>query len=565
MKTNYFIALLLFLMSFSLLSQAPDIVLDQRQHHLIDRMDIQNPQGFTGFKPYNRSDVYKIIANDTTKIAGLDKANRDYLLKDGHHYHDLTDSTEAKSKKPVLKHFYTYPADLFSYSSDKFKLSVNPLIDFKIGTDNNESRENSLFLNTRGIEVEGSIDNKIGFYSSISDNQARFPFYVNDRIYEFSAVPGQNFWKPFNGDGLDFFDAKGYFNFKPTESIRIKFGYDKNFIGNGYRSLILSDYGASYTHLRIDTKIWKLHYTNLYADLNADLVTDASGAVRDSDEPLPRKLFVLHRLDWKIRKNLSLALFESIIYGGDSTGAGAFDPNFFNPIIFYRAIEGNVGSGVGNAILGLDAKWNFLNHFSLYGQLLIDEFLLSEFLARDGWWANKFSGQIGLKYINIGNVEGLDAQLEYNSARPFTYSHTTKRGSYSHYNLPLAHPLGANFNELLGVLRYQPNYKLSLTGKIFFVRQGLDNEDGNFGSNILLPNSTRIRFNAEDTGHSQLQGTLVTTTLVDLGVSYMLFHNLFAELNVVFRNSLVEGEESQRLTFISSGLRLNLPSRVHEF
>ena len=71
MKTNYFIALLLFLMSFSLLSQAPDIVLDQRQHHLIDRMDIQNPQGFTGFKPYNRSDVYKIIANDTTKICLL--------------------------------------------------------------------------------------------------------------------------------------------------------------------------------------------------------------------------------------------------------------------------------------------------------------------------------------------------------------------------------------------------------------------------------------------------------------------------------------------------------------
>ena len=564
MRTKYFIAFLLFIGSFNLLSQTPDIVLDPRQHHLIDRIDIQNPHGFTGFKPYNREEVYKRIEETTENSTGLDQENKNYLLKDGHHYHDLMDSSEARSKKPVLKKFYTYPADLFSYSSDNFKLSVNPLIAFKLGADNNE-RENPLFLNTRGVEVEGSIDNKIGFYSSISDNQGRFPNYVLDRVFQFSALPGQNFWKPFKVDGFDFFDAKGYFNFKPTKSIRIKFGYDKNFIGNGYRSMILSDYGASYTHLRIDTKIWKLHYTNLYADLNADLVTDASGALRDSNEPLPRKLFVLHRLDWNIRKNFSLALFESIIYRGDSTGARVFDVNLLNPIIFYRAVEGNIGSGVGNAILGLDTKWNFLNHFSLYGQFLIDEFLLSEFLAREGWWANKFAGQVGLKYINVFGVEGLDGQLEYNSARPFTYSHTTKSGSYSHYNLPLAHPLGANFNEVVGILRYQPNYKLSFTAKAFFVKQGLDNENGNFGSNILLPNSTRIRFNNEDTGHSQLQGTLAKTTLIDLGVSYMLFHNIFADMNIILRNYELAGAETQRLSFISGGLRMNLASRVHEF
>ena len=92
----------------------------------------------------------------------------------------------------------------------------------------------------------------------------------------------------------------------------------------------------------------------------------------------------------------------------------------------------------------------------MYGQLLLDEFKLSEVRAGDGWWGNKFGFQLGGKYIDAFNIKNLDLQLEHNRVRPFTYSHGDSVANYTHYNMPLAHPLGANFQEVIGIARYQP-------------------------------------------------------------------------------------------------------------
>ena len=65
----------------------------------------------------------------------------------------------------------------------------------------------------------------------------------------------------------DYFDARGYITFNATKYIDIQFGYDKNFIGNGYRSLFLSDCGNSYLFLKLNTRIWKFNYQNLFMEL----------------------------------------------------------------------------------------------------------------------------------------------------------------------------------------------------------------------------------------------------------------------------------------------------------
>lgn len=556
---NYFIRFACLLMASVAIGQTPDLLLNPDQHHLIDRLDIQNPSGFTGAKPYNSAEVLERTQLDTSS-----DSRTTYLRRDNFLSAQVLDSVTYLSKRPILQHFYKQQPHFYAHQSQHFRLAVNPLLSLKIGRDNLSTER--LFINTRGIEVKGMIDEKIGFYSMITENQFRMPGYVNDRIGEIEAVPGENFWKAFKETGYDFFTAKGYLNFRPTRSIRVKFGYDKNFIGNGYRSMILSDYAGNYTHLRVDTKVWKLHYTNIFADLTADLVTRPRvGVIDQGNRPLSKKFMTFHRLDWKIRKNLSVGLFESIMFGGDTATGRTFDINFLNPIIFYRAVEGNVGSGSGNAILGTDFKWNFLGRFSVYGQLVIDEFRLERIRARDGWWANKFAGQLGLKYINVAAVDGLDFQLEYNAARPYIYSHTTKRTSYSHFNQSLAHPLGGNFNELLAIVRYVPNDKLLLQAKAFFMAQGLDTAGSNFGSDILKPNTTRFRHNASDTGHQQLQGNLTQTVLLDFGVSYMIGHHVFVDLNLIHRRSRSELGASTTLNYVQTGLRVNLSRRVHEF
>ena len=80
------------------------------------------------------------------------------------------------------------------------------------------------------------IANNIGFSTTMTDNQERGPQFFKSRVNDFNAVPGVGFYKTFKTTGVDYFDARGYITFNATKYIDIQFGYDKNFIGDGYRS-----------------------------------------------------------------------------------------------------------------------------------------------------------------------------------------------------------------------------------------------------------------------------------------------------------------------------------------
>ncbi len=155
-----------------------------------------------------------------------------------------------------------------------------------------------------------------------------------------------------------------------------------------------------------------------------------------------------------------------------------------NPVIFYSSIEQQTGSP-DNALLGLDFKWNLKSGVSFYGQFILDEIIVSELTSSKGWWGNKYAYQLGGKYYNAFNIRHLDLQAEYNYARPFTYTHESIFTNYVHYRQPLAHPLGANFKEMLFIIRYQPFDRLFLTMKYIKSNYGSDPEGQNFGGKIL--------------------------------------------------------------------------------
>ncbi len=71
-------------------------------------------------------------------------------------------------------------------------------------------------------------------------------------------------------------------------------------------------------------------------------------------------------------------------------------------------------------------------------------------------------------------IPNLDLQGEVNIAKPYTFSHNTTFGNYSGYRQPIGHPLGANFNELIGIIRYQPLPRLNLAGKLIVMKTGRD-------------------------------------------------------------------------------------------
>jgi hypothetical protein len=241
-----------------------------------------------------------------------------------------------------------------------------------------------------------------------------------------------------------------------------------------------------------------------------------------------------------------------------------FDFGYLNPIIFYRSIELQNGS-YDNSLVGLDVKANLPKNIQLYGQLLLDEFNLSEVKKNEGWWANKWGIQLGAKYIDAFGIPNLDLQLEHNRVRPFTYSHSDSLANYTHYNQPLAHPLGANFSEMIGVARYQPAAKWLAVAKLIYYTQGRDSSSLSYGSNIFYPNQSPFR--QGDYGYNIGSGWKTNVLLASFLLSYEFRENFFVELNALFRRQETKTAPltSANTSVLSLGLRWNMHRREFDF
>ena len=553
------VRLALVLLPFSAFSQTTYLPLGDKANVLLDRMEIKSQTdsffNFSKTKPFGRlhtvNAVNHYLQQFGKSISKVDAYNAQRIFVNNLEYLPTADRARYAAKKPLLKNFYTTPGSLYEVHVKDLDLVINPVILVSVSKESNH--DETLYQNTRGVAIRGRLANKIGFYSTITDNQEKTPFYVRDFVAARKAVPGAGFYKAFKGTGYDYFDARGYFTFNVTKYIDVAFGYDRNFIGNGYRSMYLSDFGNSNLFLKLNTRIWKLNYQNLFMELhNADS--------RVGDKLIGKKYAAMHHLDMNITKWLNIGLFEGVIFGRQNR----FDFGYLNPIIFYRSAEQQNGS-FDNSVVGLDVKANLKKKVQLYGQLLLDEFNLTEVKAGNGWWANKFGMQIGAKYIDAFGVNNLDLQIEHNRARPFTYSHNDSVANYTHYNQPLAHPLGANFSEFIGIARYQPAPKWLAEGKLIYYTQGRDSSARSYGSNIFYPNIPPFR--SGDYGYSIGSGWKTNVLMASLLVSYEWKENLFIEMSALYRKLDTKTAPiiSDNRSVITFAVRWNIQRRNFDF
>ncbi|MCU0450955.1 MAG: capsule assembly Wzi family protein [Bernardetiaceae bacterium] len=534
--------------------------------HLVERYEIKRGKFSEGMHLSSRPLPRKGVANlaDSVLAAGLglsaaDKFNLEYLLNDNAEW--AADPEQGKAKRAFLKTFYQYKADLFRVKTKDFDLHVNPVLHLAVGN-TNEDGLNRPFINTRGAELRGTIARRVGFYTYLADTPLMPVGYVNRFIDQYDAMPYENFWKTREAtgnslaNGVTFLTARGYVVFDIIkDKMSLQFGNDKNFFGNGYRSLNLSDFAGNYTFLKLNTRIWKLNYTNIFSQMNAQTV--------GTNRVYPKKHGVFHHLSMNVLPNLNIGLFEGVMFGRTDN---AFEFGYLNPIIFYRSVEQSVGSG-DNSMIGADLRWNLFKTLQLYGQIVIDELVVGEVRSGQGWWGNKQGLQAGFKYIDVLGIKNLDLQAEYNLVRPYTYTHFGSNfalSNFTHYNQPLAHPLGANFSELLVVGRFQATPRLQLTAKAFLIRTGQDRPGENWGSFLLADNGTR----QQEYGNTVGQGVRTDINLFDLTASYQVRHNAFLEVKQVvrrYRTAEPSLFDNQTLTFTSLALRLNIPQRLWEF
>ncbi|MEJ7643953.1 MAG: hypothetical protein WKF87_05135 [Chryseolinea sp.] len=560
------VALLIFCVGIvrSAAGQSSFVPLNEDYYHLIDRYEIKTgqitPLFFTNVKPYKRSDI--VSFTDSLNAGGYlssraDKFNYGYLRNDSWEW--VRDSSSDSQRKPFLKYFYKKKSDLFYVDEEDFDLHVNPVLYLGIGDDSR--RDDVLFINTRGVEVRGMVDRKVGFYAYFTDNQAFLPSYVWEQMPRTLAVPHEGFWKGFKDGGVDFFQARGYVTFEATKHINLQFGHDRFFIGNGYRSLIYSDNSPPAWFIKGNVKVWKLNYLFLLNQMTAD-VRGNIGGLTSMPGGYPNKFTAFHQLSVNLGKKFNLGIFEAVAFtGDDSTGTDHFRLDYLNPLIFYRAIEQQNGSS-DNVLLGFDFKWNAVRSLSFYGQFVLDEFVLDHIKEGDGWWANKYAIQGGLKYIDAFGVSNLDLQGEVNVVRPYTYSHNKNYASFSSYRQGIAHPLGANFKEVVGLLRYQPVPRLNITGKLVYIQTGRDSTGVNWGRDILKSNTTREQEYDNTIG----QGISNDILFGSITASWQLKHNLFIDASFIIRKSESALAVYNNNTTVSSiALRWNIARRLYEF
>ena len=561
-----FIKLLVFICPFSATAQSTFLSQGDKGYQFVDRLEIKmqtnTDLNFSTLKPFNRryivqqaemlDSIFKAnkSSNENThpKFTTVDEYNmRSFLMNNAEW---VTGSTaDFASRKPVLKSLYKTKTNLLEVNKKDFFLVINPILQVYAG--NETGYIERPYLNSRGISARGMITKKIGFFTSIIDNQERGPLYFQQRVADFKAVPGVGFYKDFKKSGVDYFDARGYITFNAAKHVDIQFGFDKNFIGNGYRSLFLSDYGNSYLFVKLNTRIWKFNYQNLFMELQPQFI-------KTGDTLLDKKYAAMHHLSINVTKWLNIGLFEGIIFGRKNH----FEFQYVNPIIFYRHIEGTLGSP-DNAVAGFDFKANVAHSLQFYGQFLLDEFNLTQIKANTGWWANKYGLQLGVKYIDAFKISNLDLQFEVNRVRPFTYSHYNPIANYTHYNQPLAHPLGANFQEFIGILRYQPAPRWYINAKLIYYKQGLDSLNGrNFGGNPFLYNINRVG----DYGYTIGGGRKATCFNGMFQLSYEVRENLYLDLSAQQRNYAIENSGIKtNSTLITAGIRLNIMKREYDY
>jgi hypothetical protein len=486
--------------------------------------------------PFTHFDYSKFDRNMNLVGTNSHTASKPFLYEDISNYYDFkAENNKLIKEKKTWSGNKLFNEHLVQLQGKDYWFTIDPIFDLEVGKDFN-ANFNTTYNNTRGILVRGGLGKNFNFYTSVFESQGRFAQYVNDYAESLKGygpdpaiIPGRGIAKRFNTDAYDYPVAEAYLSYSPTKFVNIQFGHGKNFIGDGYRSLFLSDVASPHPFLKLNTKFWKIKYTNTWMWLK-DVRPEAT-----IDAAFLTKYMANHYLSWNVSKRLNVGLFESVLW--TNTNDRGFDVNYLNPIIFYRAIEFETGQGAGNAIVGASGKYKVNDNINVYSQFILDEFSLNDVKAGEKSWKNKFGYQLGVKYFNAFKVDNLLLQFEYNRVRPYTYSHNTIVLNYGHNNQSMAHLWGSNFSEAIIIGRY--HYKRWFgDAKLIFGVRGFDYNNGtdnfSYGADIYRNYNDR----PFDSGVEVGQGNKTNSFYANLQTGYVInpASNLKIFADITFRN-----------------------------
>lgn len=441
-----------------------------------------------------------------------------------------------------------------SLFNKNWSLQLSPYVAFLTGFEAGDTLSGYTQTAAGGLRLRGFYSKKLlGEVSYLWGH--RLPNVFDEGLAtEREVVAGQGYADP-SGNGYAYQRLTYRLNYSPDDIFNLELGRGKHFWGNGYRSLLLSDISAPMDYFKTSATIWRIKYVNLYTGMRD--IRGANGVPAD----YRKKYSTMHYLGINIGSRLNIGLFESVIWqGSDTLVETGFDPNYLNPIIFFRPVEFSTGSA-HNSLIGLDMSYKFSARFLAYGQIVIDEFLVGDLRAAEGSWRNKHGLQLGLRHFDVANVDGLHALAEFNYVRPYTYTHGSVQQNYAHFGQPLAHPLGANFWEAVLLCNYtqkRNTFEVKSTYSVF----GSDYAGRNLGGDLFRTYQIR----EDDLNNYTTQGVEERLWQTTLRFSHLLHiaSNLRFEAGLTHRQFARQGGDYST-NWLQLGIRTALFNADNDF
>ncbi|MDB5228739.1 MAG: protein involved in gliding motility RemB [Bacteroidota bacterium] len=533
------ITILFSLFAFTAIAQQLNFPLNYEMQNRLERYISTSSHFITGAKPYNMEEVQSAIGDSGMVELGFD-----------------IDSSRSGFRFGLLK------GDLLSVSAKhkKFYFAVNPVLDMQFGYDINEKKIK--YTAGYGVKFDANLGKHVSIsftYQGVSEN---YLHQVDQYAVQYGVLPGYR-KATFKGNTVNSQMFSGYISLSPNKFFNLQLGNDKQFWGEGYRSLFLSDNASNNPYLKMTTNFWRIKYTYLFNVMRYGPVNGFS--VDNNPSNFKTKYGVYHLISVDVAKWMQFTFFEGVTWFHEDSGrVRGIEFSYIIPVAFIRPVEFGLGSP-DNVVLGIGMKFKASAKQIFYTQIMLDDMDVGAARKAKGFYRTKVAAQFGYKGYDIFRVKHLDFQTEFNVVRPYVYAHKAPQQSYTNFNQSLTHPLGANFLESITFINFWHKH-WTASAKFQYVVQGLDNLYEHNGSNIFISDFLIGPDLNKAYGNYFLQGVKTRLISVEARGGYLINPkiNLSAEAFVNYRYQKNILFKQQNL-FFGISLRTNIFNRYTDF
>jgi hypothetical protein len=381
-----------------------------------------------------------------------------------------------------------------------------------------ENTKNYIFFRLNGA---------LSFYENFT---LRYSAYLDQRFKDDPYFIGYD-WKGFQG-----YQEQMYISYA-TDFVDLKFGRDYIKWGYGHTgNLLISDNSCPFDQFSLKVRSRYISFQAFVAQL--DKMYNANRYLNAA------------RFEIKPVANLSVGLGQSSLYGGENQ---SLDFTMSNPLAFYSFTQDNDRKSM-NMMLYADFAWYFRNKYKLYSEFLVDDFQIDHEVKSD-LEPNELAFLFGIQAVDL--FFDTRGWLEFVQVRNRTYNVPDARPfeKFLHKNMPIAHPLGTDFQLFQIHLDRWMNSHFRLDLDYSLLRQGEGTIRGEFTEPWMADEVTM------GTGYKEKipYGIIETTNKIYASLHYEYNVHLQSDLSIGYETidnlEHLEGNKSDNL-FLNLNLYL---------